>query len=247
MKKIYAVLLITFSCFCLQNHISAQCEPDIINCIDIDDPGQMCPTELPDGTTYEEYNQVVTIIPPYEADLGTGALVIVKIIIDSINNLPPGLSWEANAEEFYAYSAYCVLLNGTPTKQGIYDLSIHVIPFIDHDGVPVAMPAQIDDTSLTITIISSGVNDINAEYSNLFASPNPFNSEVSIEFHSGKSEISELKVYSFQGKLVYQNLFETLKGSNEFEFKGDNLKDGIYYLTIQNNHQFIGQKLIKLN
>ena len=112
MKKLILPLLFTVLVAMNSNHGIAQCEPDVINCIDTASPGQICPMILPDGIIDQAYEQVVTIIPPYEADLGTGNIIeIVKIVIDSINNLPPGLAWEANAEEFYADSVYCVLLS----------------------------------------------------------------------------------------------------------------------------------------
>ncbi len=47
-KIIRQFLLIAISIFTALT-LSAQCEPDTANCKDIGDPGQICPTNLPDA------------------------------------------------------------------------------------------------------------------------------------------------------------------------------------------------------
>ncbi len=249
MKKLIVLLTVISIIAGFQNYVLAQCEPDIINCIDTADPGQICPLDLPDGATWQPYEQVVTIIPPYEADLGIiGTVDIVKIVIDTIENLPPGLTYEANAEEFYADTAYCILLSGTPTSQGIFSLSIHVIPFIDVNGTPTAFPEQIDDTSLTITILSSGINEYeNKDLTNFTVSPNPFNVSTLISFYSKIYGKAELNIIDYCGKLVFSEFIEYHQGNNAIEIEGEIIAEGIYFLLLKNDKYFLTEKLVKIN
>ena len=80
--------------------LSAQCEPDTVNCEDIGDPGQICPNNLPSGVLNVIYDEVVTIIPPGSFDaLGT-TFILSYIVIDSVKNLPPGIDYFPNADIF---------------------------------------------------------------------------------------------------------------------------------------------------
>src|SRR4030042_3016899 len=145
----FAILLIIIS-----SQISfAQCEPDTVNCKDVLLPGEICPLILPEGIVNESYEEVFTFIPPYQAVLEYGIIDIVKIVIDTVGNLPPGLNYQTNSDTFYVDTAYCVLLSGIPTTPGIYDLHIRVIPYIYSVVFGVIQgPAIEDDTSLTIIV-----------------------------------------------------------------------------------------------
>ncbi|MCK4698860.1 MAG: hypothetical protein KAT38_00935 [Bacteroidales bacterium] len=116
MKNLIKVLFVL--CFFIGMAISGynQCVPDTANCKDIDKPGQICPDTLPVAVLNTYYEQVITIIPPDTFDLGTGLIPISMIVLDSVTNLPQGLSYEANASEMFPDTAYCVLISGTPTE-----------------------------------------------------------------------------------------------------------------------------------
>ncbi|NOZ45676.1 MAG: T9SS type A sorting domain-containing protein [Chlorobi bacterium] len=238
-------LLILFTVFSAKT--KAQCTPDIINCIDTDDPGQICPDVMPEGTVGEEYNQTVTIIPPYEADLGTGPITIIKIKIDQINNLPPGLSYESNAEEFYADTVYCVQLSGTPTTAGTYDLSIQIIPFIDYLGTPVEMPAQTDDTSITITINSANlIESINTNpFYNLTITPNPFYNLTTVSFNTSSYGNASLHIFNSLGKEIWNKTIKFKSGINNYLLDNLNFNEGMYFVMIKNDRFIQTKKLIK--
>ena len=81
-------------------HSYTQCTPDTIGCVDINDPGQICPDTLPNAYVGTYYNETVTIWPPPEAVVGEATVTIYKIVIDSIGNIPPGIDYEINATDF---------------------------------------------------------------------------------------------------------------------------------------------------
>ncbi len=152
MKRLLLIILFTTFYLSQINNSFAQCTPDPGCVDDPEEPGELCPDSLPDGTVGVPYNEVVTIIPPYEGDLGEGTVDVIKIVIDAIENIPPGLTYEANATEMYPYNSYCILISGTPTTEGFYQLIIKVTPWIEIFGFPVQGPQQVDDSSMAITI-----------------------------------------------------------------------------------------------
>jgi len=249
MKKIISFFAAIFL-FSLTNNVQAQCTPDP-GCVDIVNdsckPGQICPDSLAEGIVGVPYNEVVTIIPPYESDLGQGTVTIVKIEIVGVDNIPPGLTYEANATEMFAYNSYCVLISGTPTSAGVYNLNVRVIPYIDILGTPVAAPEQSDDTSLVITINEpNGINDFSTEeFAFIENIHNPFNTQIQIGFYNNKSEIIKLNVYNILGEMVYKEKMKSVKGKNYFKFTEADIKNGTYIFSITNGKKAFSKQLIK--
>ncbi|MCK4630587.1 MAG: hypothetical protein KAT40_04045, partial [Bacteroidales bacterium] len=182
-----------------------QCVPDTANCKDIDKPGQICPDSLPVAVLNTYYEQVFTIIPPYEGDLGGGVVPIHKIIIDSVTNLPPGLSYEPNATELFPYTAYCVLISGTPTELGDFFLKIYITPFIEFFGSIIQSTQVLDDTSLFIIVQSTtGLSVISTDQIMLLpVKPNPFTMSSRIGLNSDRFGVGNLYVFYITGQMAH--------------------------------------------
>jgi hypothetical protein len=121
----------------------AQCTPDTANCKDTGNPGEFCPRSLPGATVNQAYEAVITVIPPGSFTLPApyGTIEIEYIVVDSVKNMPEGITYQASAEKFYSDSAYCILISGTPTTAGEYPLELYVSPFYflpeyDHPRAP---------------------------------------------------------------------------------------------------------------
>lgn len=251
MKKLYILLLIVCF-FTYGNNAKAQCTPDP-TCTDLLAPGEICPLVLADGTVGVPYSQVVTVIPPATGTItGYGTVNIVKIVLTSVGNMPPGLSYQSNpANGSYAVTTpatrYCILISGTPTVDGTYPLSIHVMPYINV-GVVIPTVEQVDDTSLAIIIhpASSGYSIVNLnKFSVLDCKPNPFNSVSKVGFISPNSSEVKLNVFDVVGNLVYNEKMTAIRGENYFEFNGMNLGKGIYFYTVSNGKETATKQLIK--
>ncbi len=245
MKK-YLAFLLLLTIVIWGNNLSAQCTPDP-SCVDSLNPGEICPEDLPDGEVGVPYSQVVTIIPPYESDLGSGTVTIHHITITGVDNMPPGLTYQANATDMFPYNSYCVLISGTPTTAGTYNLGVRVIPYISILGNPVATPEQTDDTSLVIVINESAtIKDFNnKEFSLLGNIPNPFYSTSRIGFHNNTSETVELKVFNILGEKVYSEKTRSHTGDNYFRFNGEKLTKGVYIFSVTNGKKAYTKQLIK--
>ena len=246
--------LIHFTCAAFMltifsQNLSAQCEPDTVNCEDINMPGEICPLILPEAIVNQQYEKVFTVIPPYQAITQYGTVEIVKIVIDTVGNLPPGLNYLTNSDTFYVDTAYCILLTGIPTNEGIYDLYIRVIPYIYSTifGV-IEGPAIVDDTSLTILVRDpSGIDDFTGkQYAIIEASPNPFRITTRIGIYSSNQNPFELKIYNLLGKLIYEEKIVGSAGKNYFDFDGRSMQSGTYLYNISGNGTSVTKKIVKL-
>lgn len=229
------------------NYSFSQCIPDT-TCEDIGEPGQICPDSLPDGVLGVNFEHVVTILPPKTTIINNVPFSIVKILLDTITNLPPGLTYQSSAKEMYPDTAYCAIIQGTPTETGTYALTIKVIPFINYLGFPTAGDTVVNDTSLSITIhATSNVESTN--YSRFYGfqnRPNPFSDYTRIVCFCDKSCIVELKIFNLVGQVIHKEELYASKGKNLFKFDGSDLKSGTYLYTISNARGKYSGKLIKV-
>ncbi len=247
MKK-QTLLLISIASFLLiAGNSYSQCIPDTVTCKDILEPGQVCPEILPDGFIGETYNQTVTILPPPTFIFNDFPVTIVKIKIDTIANLPPGMVYEVNAAELYPDTAYCALLSGIPTQTGEFEISITVIPYIDFLGSVIEAPPVVNDTSVMISVYETTALDPIAvnEFDVIGNYPNPFRETTEIGIISDNSSLYKLNIYNYIGVLIYSETIDTNPGENFFRFTGENLNPGYYIYTITNRKTVYSNKLIK--
>jgi len=249
--KIKILLFVTVIIFNFNYSGYSQCSPDP-SCMDVGNPGEMCPESLPAATVNIPYSQVVTVIPPSNFVYNGQTVNIVKIKISQVENIPPGLSYQCNPSncEFTVtnpITRYCILLSGTPTTSGTYPLRVHVIPYISVFGVPTALPEQVDDTSLVMVVNqSSGYEILNASKFTVFnPQPNPFNTTVKISVYSPSSNFVTLQVFDVLGNRVYDERAAINKGEYTFKFDGSSLKKGLYVYTISNDKEYFVKQLIK--
>ena len=225
-----------------------QCVPDTANCKDINEPGQICPDSLPVAVLNTYYEQVVTIIPPYEYDLGDGVISIHKILIDSVTKLPPGLSYEFNATELFPNISYCVLISGTPVQTGTFPLNIYITPFVEFVGSIVQGAQTQDDTSLFIQVNSTtGLPPMSTDQFKLLSvKPNPFTISSSIGLNSVKFGVGELYVFYITGQMAHHEEFWVQPGKNYFDFRGEKLRKGIYLYKVSFMGKSFTSRVVKM-
>lgn len=251
MKKSLVSVLFTVALTFSISTVSAQCTPDA-NCIDTELPGEICPDTLAQGVLSEYYSEVITIIPPYEADLGDSVIIpIAKIVLTGIENIPPGLSFASNepSQEFVVGNTYCILVSGTPTDTGTFYLKIITDIYIGTIQFPILAQEYIDSTSVFIKINEQDMSISDNRYSNFYIyenEPNPFSYETTIGFYSAKSENSKLQIFNQFGQLIYSENKKFPTGENYFDFNGQNLRNGIYFYSISNEKNHIVNKMMKI-
>ncbi|MBN1414242.1 MAG: hypothetical protein JW973_04005 [Bacteroidales bacterium] len=241
------LLLIIISIFAGTGNAYSQCMPDTITCKDTLEPGQICPALLPDGYLGKAYNQTVTILPPSLAVFSGIPLIIVKIRVDTIVNLPPGITYEMNADELYPDTAYCILLSGIPSDTGEFKIAITVIPYVDILGSIVEGPPVVNDTSVKIYIHEQGtmIKTHFTEFLVIVNGKNPFTEFTMIGCMVDQVSPVKLNIYNYMGVLVYSEILEAKPGRNWFRFTGGELRPGCYIYTVCNNKIILVDKLIK--
>jgi hypothetical protein len=245
MKKLFVLLLPLLLIALNTIRLNAQCTPDL-SCKDTLTPGQICPESLADGYVGQPYNQAVTIIPPSSAVIDDLTIIIYKIEIDTVTNLPPGITYQVNAKELFPGTAYCVLLSGTPLLAGQYNIGITVIPFINVLGSIVALPPVENDTSVKMTIFDP--DQIRNQYDDGFTvltTGTNYYGEIKLGFESTQHERIALKIFNYMGSLIYHESMISKPGENYFEFTGNNLLPGCYIYSISSRMSVYSGKVIK--
>jgi PKD repeat protein len=152
MKKLSIVLTFLFAIGTMSIMAQGICAPlctSDASCVDLLNPGEICPEVLPTANVGAYYDETVTVIPPDEYE---GFSIISAVRLDEVNGLPEGMSWCKSADKFTVTSPatrYCCQLTGTPTTPGTYQLSLVLTPFIG----PVPSGQVTDDTSLVIVVL----------------------------------------------------------------------------------------------
>jgi hypothetical protein len=229
-------------------HVAAQCEPDT-SCTDVNNAGAFCPKILPDIILDEPYETVLTVIPPSEFEYEGNRFEIAYIEIDSVLNFPPGITYAANANRFYADTAYCVLLSGMPTQAGIFTLKLYVTPYIRLPlfGI-IKGPQTIDNTSVVLTVQDVTSTELSnaKQFEVLQNAPNPFSQSTRIGFYSPISDNINLKIYSIMGELIYEESRLVVPGEHFFRFDGSELLAGSYLYLVTSSSSYQTRKLIKM-
>ena len=248
MKKLARLCAILFISVFAVAEISAQCEPDTANCKDTGDPGQICPSVLPEVTVNAPYDEVVTVIPPASFEyLGT-VIEVAYIVIDSVKNLPPGIDYYTNATKFYPDTVYCVQIVGTPTEAGNFSLAIYVTPFVDiGTGDTISAGQVVDTTSVVLTVHgTSGINPYQVnEFQVIPNVPNPFVDITKLGFFTPFDDRIQLEVYNILGELMHEEMQGSPPGEHYFKFNGSGLLPGTYFYRVTNSTRFYTGKFIK--
>ena len=165
MRKSLLLFVVAIFSFGFISNTYAQCTPDE-GCIDIEEPGQLCPLEFVLGYVNVPYEQVVTFIPPNEYN----GLEVQNIVINEVTGLPPGLDWAANAEAFpptVPETKYCGVIFGTPTEAGefIFDFDATVTVVVFGNPTDIAITAATLDYQPILIILPENQAPPVAEFS----------------------------------------------------------------------------------
>lgn len=247
MKNYIQLLLPVIILLFAGNHLNGQCEPDPA-CIDTGDPGEICPYRLPDGMVNEAYESVITVIAPSAFTIDENVINVAYIVVDSIRNLPEGLTFDPGTNRFWADSADCVVISGTPAEEGEFPLSIYVTPWIYFGQMILPGPQVENDTSLVLTVIPA--SDLEQFQEGTFrmvsAFPNPFTETMHAGFFTPVADRIELEVFSILGTRVYREEQIANSGEGYFKFDGSSLEAGTYLYRIGNSSKTMTGKFIKI-
>jgi hypothetical protein len=119
------------------------------------------------------------------------------------------------------------------------------ISTIEYTVFNVDVPS--DKVSFTLKYNSAEAVSIKENVKNLSdfsIFPNPAKESAVINLNSAKAMQSSLSVYNALGEVVVQKDLSLLEGKNKIELNTENLKSGIYFVSIANGSNSISKKLI---
>ncbi|PCJ83144.1 MAG: hypothetical protein COA57_11925 [Flavobacteriales bacterium] len=115
---------------------------------------------LPDATVGIFYSQVLTIVAPVDTFIaGFGTIPVDSTALTGIDSLPPGLIYtcEPLSCSWPGGTSGCILISGTPTTAGVFDLQLN---FIHYLGPPFGTFPETKDYN-TITVNgAAGCSDL---------------------------------------------------------------------------------------
>src|SRR5688572_14836194 len=145
-------------------------------------------TGLPSGTVGIPYSEVIQAKVLTDTTLNGLPVVITSITISAVTGLPPGLSYACNPANciFPGGSNGCILLSGTPTAAGTFNINVDVSVAGTIFGIPAPpQTSSIDYYVINIDVNSGVGNDLaNLKFDLLQNKPNPAVNYTDVSFTS---------------------------------------------------------------
>lgn len=121
---------------------------------------------------------------------------------------------------------YCASLEGTPTVEGVYQMTLLVEAYVTVFGVPVAQPYEFSGYILDVVAIPFGVNDLNAETWNVY--PNPTSDFFNL---TGLPQTGTLLVSDLSGRTLAQLQLNSIPANARIESM--QWANGMYLVQVQ--------------
>jgi hypothetical protein len=192
-------------------------------------------------------------------DLNLDSIVIAQN--GAVGGLPIGLDYGCNPSSCVFTpedTLACMAIRGTATAAntpGVYPLTITTKIFTSLGDFDVTFPTTIipgADGTYDLVLAENGnpnctiagTNDYLTKNISVYNSPNPFGNTTNIEVNSKVDETLEFRVFDMLGNLVHYRKVEIFQGTNNFEFDGAALSNGIYTYTLSNKTAVLSKKMV---
>lgn len=216
-------------------------------------------TNFISGNVGSPYLQNLTIKVPYD----TNHPLLGNLVFDHVDlrrnvtnptnyGLPPGLSIGTTASnvqittndyKFPGNDTSCMVIYGTPTTAGTYNLSFTIRTFVQ--GSMLAVSTDVLTYYKIVINTPIGLNEnVSSKFELMNLFPNPSNSSATLRFNSPKSSVAKLNVYNTLGKVVVTKSIDTKQGENEFNINVKDLSSGIYVCSLESEGKTLTKKLI---
>lgn len=246
MKKL---LLITFSIFFFTFTYS-QCVPDSTYADSTFGVWPTPQTNFPSGDVGIYYDEVVYFKVPRDAgnvDSSFAGQLIDSIILSSVTNLPPGLTYQCDIPSCtWNYdSVGCASITGIPTTNGSYQISLDATVWTEIFLTPFPVPYSFNGYSINIGPTSD--NTLGSSFSNLILEnpvPHPSNNSTNISYRSINSENVSFEITNLLGEVLIQENLVSNIGLNNISVNTTIFPNGIYLYSISNGQVRSTKRLI---
>ena len=175
--------------------------------------------------------------PTPQTNFSDGDIGVDSIILSSVTNLPPGLSFQCDIPSctWNFDSVGCASISGTPTTNGSYQISLDATVWTEIFLTPFPVPYSFNGYTINIGPTSS--NSLGTGFSNLTLDnpiPNPSNNSTNIGFKSLNSENISFEITNLIGEVILQYYFISNVGMNNISVNTSIYTNGVYLYSISN-------------
>lgn len=242
---------------------SAQvCTPNV-TCLPAGKTYGFCPdtiVNLPTAYLNTPYSTVISFkVPANGQDWGYPLVSVSKAEIykngatgtyaDGFLNMPPGIGYQCSGVsgkcEWPGGSTGCLLVTGTPTSLGLYNIRVVVKSYAVGGALTLLDTAY--GYKINVLPESAGFANLNNSKFDLSQNiPNPVNGETLISFNTLKSGNVSFKIFDLLGKEVYTTNIKSRIGYNEITFNTHDyrLKPGVYFYSINNGSETLTRRMV---
>ena len=103
---------------------------------------------------------------------------------------------------------------------------------------------KFSDTCTVTVVPATGIQSVGKVDESFRIYPNPVQSELQLQFNSNSNE-SKILVYSSIGQLIINKNFENSVGQNNISISVENLKSGLYFISVQKDNNTMTKPFIK--
>jgi len=214
-------------------------------------------TNFASGTVGIPYQQLVYVHPPVDTlantPFGPQNVTIIDIVLNSVANLPPGLSYTCNPANctFPGGVSGCLAITGTPLTAGTYDLNViitttgTVIIF----GTPFQISQQdtIESYRITVDPNTSGIASLNQDNFQILNIESSQGNDVLISLNAPRKIKAIVKISDLIGNSVMSTGRWLNSGMNNLRLSAPDLKSGIYFLTVTAGANSLTGRFVVLN
>ncbi|HKR04815.1 MAG TPA: T9SS type A sorting domain-containing protein [Bacteroidia bacterium] len=248
-KKLYAVIFLFFI-FINADRSFAQCTPNPNN-TNLITPDTV--TNFVSGTVAIPYTQIVYLHPPSDTTVMIGTIPVTidpvdSIVLNSITNLPPGLSVACNPSNcnFLGGVSGCAKISGTPTTAGTYILNIIVTSYGKEAtfGFSVYQTDTIQSYHITINVNSGIPVYDQSNFQLIEFGPDPVQEKLTLKINSPKPVDADFSIFNILGKSVYNKSTSLKQGINTIDFNAKNISAGVYILTLKKEPYLLTRRFV---
>ena len=249
MKKLLLISTVLLSSF----FASAQCTPDPLY---QDSTYGVWPDTIQNfvpGTVGTAYSQVLNFKLPLDAGVIDPSFTGVNIdsaVLQNVNGLPPGLTYVCNTatNSWLGGDQGCATIQGTPTAQGSYDITIDLDGWVTVFFAPFSQ--AISFGGYVIDVGAAGIESIAVNNSTFILNqnfPNPANGNSTIQFIAGKQETIDFTITNLLGDIIMEKVISSKRGVNTIDISTNDFSSGIYLYSISNGKNMLTKRMIVSN
>ncbi|MBX7109785.1 MAG: T9SS type A sorting domain-containing protein [Chitinophagales bacterium] len=206
-------------------------------------------TNMPAGPANVPYDFTVQFkVPLKDSSVIATGIDVNRVELTGVTGLdaiPSTVAFHYNCNPtnctFKADSVGCVRIQGTPTTEGVYPLTISAKVFITQNTfLPVDFSGYYITVSNSIGIPGLSTNRFDVGQN----TPNPAQSKTEIPVNLVHGSMIEIKVSNVIGNQVYKNSMVGHTGLNSISLDVSKFKPGIYFYTVSDEKNAITRRMV---